>query len=364
MARFLTAIMWLSVIALGGCNGEKLTIGQPLSPDAISLSVEPASLTLPVLGNGKFTVLPSPAQPSGTTYAWLSANVSVAQVAGNANEGVVTCIAAGSTTITVSLRPGTAEISAPVSCTATATTTPPPSVPPTLTGITLTPPSVLKGVGERQVITIGFVPTTFTGTLKVNAEVINGAVAVISNHNEIARTLEIECVGAGSTTLIVAAENTGVSERATITCTALPTNTTPPSNAPTIQSIIGTYATSGHRISGTCAAPIFNADWDTELAVEASAAGNHGVQFREPHPGRNSAGPYEVTLFYSQFEVVSGPGGDLIFTSGTPIRDVIGRQVITGLELTFTSNNTVSGTERLVGPDGCTEVYFRSGRRK
>lgn len=235
---------------------------------------------------------------------------------------------------------------------------------PGLTSLTLSPSSIDKNVGETQVVQVGFVPETFTGKITLSFQIPDNTVAMIQSTDEVKGTVTVLCRNVGITTISVTAGT--VREFAVITCKSVPAGTPPPSVVgPTVASIIGTYAKHGRRISGTCVPPLFTADWDADLTVESSADGSHGIRFREDHVGVNDAGPFGVTMFYSQFDVQTGSNGDLIFKSGTPTRTIPGRgDVITQIELTFKGDGTISGRETFVGPGGCVEVYELSGKRK
>ena len=266
-----------------------------------------------------------------------------------------------------------------------------PSTVPGLTALTMTPLDSEKHVGESQTFQVGFVPDTFNGKINLTWSITNSGVARVFDKDDVKGTLTVECVAAGQTTVSVALSTGGLDRFSYLTCKAAvaalpiappstpPSNTTPPttpaptppsttppppSTGPTVGSIVGTYTKQGLRVSGDCQPPLFNAQWQADLTIENSSEGNQGIRMREEHPGQNAAGPYAIVLFYSQFDVKTGPNGDLTLTSGTPTRQVIDRDVITQIELTFKSDGSFTGTETFIGPGPCREVYQLSGRRK
>jgi uncharacterized protein YjdB len=132
---------------IGGQSGSSsITVGQPV---VAAVAVSPTSASINVGGTTQLTptaTTASGATVSGVTYSWSSANSGMASVS---STGLVTGVAAGSTTITVTSNGKSATASIAV----TGTTTPPPSgggaqdEPAGLTAITQRPFSALQEDG-------------------------------------------------------------------------------------------------------------------------------------------------------------------------------------------------------------------------
>ena len=253
--------------------------------------------------------------------------------------------------------------------------------------VRVTPDHVEMPVGQSETLHASVTPALQGDRFFWSIKNGIGTESVLLSNSNNSGEAKVECAKQGFATVDVksqaASSNTA---SATITCIGStgaippsitlpptpPSNTTPPSTppptppstGPTIGSIIGTYTKQGQRISGDCRPPLFNAQWDADLTVESSSEGNQGIRMREEHPGQNSAGPYAIVLFYSQFDAKTAANGDLTLTSGTPTRQVIDRDVVTQIELTFKGDGSITGTETFMGPGPCREVYLLSGKRR
>lgn len=140
--------MGLAALALiGGCNREKAT-DIILSPIPTQLTVDPAAVSLPVGGT---TTLRAVVLPAGDNRAdWSSSNPAVATVDVAVSNGLVTCVAAGSASITAVSTPNpTLRSSAAVTCTAPeGPTPPPPGTDPSQDGLMEVSPGTLRFVHD------------------------------------------------------------------------------------------------------------------------------------------------------------------------------------------------------------------------
>ena len=135
------------LILLGGCNREKAT-DIILSPTPTQLAVEPSAVSLPVGGTATLRAV---VVPAGDNRAdWSSSDPAVATVSMSVGNGVVTCVAAGSASISVVSTPNPAlRATAAVTCTAPqATPQPPPGTEPPPDGLITVSPGTLRFVHD------------------------------------------------------------------------------------------------------------------------------------------------------------------------------------------------------------------------
>ncbi len=220
-------------------------------PDAVvkasSVSLNAKSVTVYVNKTKKMTATVKPSDTTNKKVKWSIANSSIATVS---QTGVIKGKKVGTTKVTVTTLDGsnktaTATIKVVKATTPkpTPTPTPGPSNPVLVTGITLSPTSLSKNVGETGTITAGITPTNASNkTIKCSSS--NTAIfTVTTNGNQCI----VEGVKAGSATLTVTA-NDGSGKKATATITVK----APSSN--TIQYKVRYYgngATSGETASQT-----------------------------------------------------------------------------------------------------------------
>ena len=135
------------LVLLGGCNREKAT-DVILSPTPTQLTVEPSAVSLPVGGT---TTLRAVVVPAGDNRAdWSSSDPAVATISLSVGNGTVTCVAAGSASITVVSTPNpTLRASAAVTCTAPqAAPQPPPGTEPPQDGLMAVSPGTVRFVHD------------------------------------------------------------------------------------------------------------------------------------------------------------------------------------------------------------------------
>ncbi len=136
-----------ALAVIGGCNREKAT-DIILSPIPTQLTVEPAAVSLLVGGT---TTLRSVVVPAGDNRAdWSSSDPAVATVSISVSNGLVTCVAAGTASITAVSTPNpTLRASSAVTCTAPAgPAEPPPGTDPSQDGLIAVSPGTLRFVHD------------------------------------------------------------------------------------------------------------------------------------------------------------------------------------------------------------------------
>jgi hypothetical protein len=201
---------------------------------------------------------------------------------------------------------------------------------------------------------VGVLPSGAT-TIGVRWSVRGDAgVASIMSSDADAGTITVTCDAPGVALiwLDLTGYALGDNSPSSLRCTAAPTSTTPPSNAPvTPESLVGTWVKQGTRTPGSnCNPSAFGASFTADLVIERNSAGNLGIRFLEGHG--------DGTVFpYSQFTATAIADG-ITIVSGNPMRSIGGRPVETHIELTFV-NGQARGKETFTfpGPPPCTDEY-------
>jgi hypothetical protein len=203
----------------------------------------------------------------------------------------------------------------------------------------------------RVVGTLPSGATTIGVTWKVRGDA--GVASIISSNAE-AGTILVKCDAPGRALIWLDFTGFALGDNApsTLNCTAPPTATPPPSNAPvTPESLVGTWVKQGTRTAASnCNPSAFGNSFTADLVIEPNSDGNLGIRFIEGH-GNGTMFPY------SQFTATAIADG-ITLVSGNPIRSIGGRPVETHIELTFV-NGQARGKETFTfpGPPPCTDEY-------
>ena len=139
MKRHFSILAAALICLLAGCD-------KPL-PTVKSISLSSYNLEMLVGTSETLTVTLDPANTSNGTYSWSSDDATIASVSQN---GTVTALKDGSTTIRVSLADGSKSASCKVTV----------NDPGALKGITLTPTSITCGIKYKEQLEVSFIPET------------------------------------------------------------------------------------------------------------------------------------------------------------------------------------------------------------
>jgi len=258
--------------------------------------------------------------------------------------------------------------SLPTQATATSTTTTSAPAFGTAPTVTISPSTFVLSVNQSMNVQVS---TSSSQTGAFAWKTADTKIATVTGDPNPTRGLNSEtgkltCVANGKTTLTVTFSPLPLGNDGTGTAPIVCGTGVPDGQPPiTPTDVVGTYTKKGTRTDGSnCSPPVFGSSFQAGLVVEQSADGNKGVRFIEAHTGTNAAGPFLINLFYSQFDVEQKPNG-LLFDSGFPVRDVLGRTFTTHISLFFAADGTILGTETFEseGPPPCKDTYVISGER-
>jgi uncharacterized protein YjdB len=187
MAAFATTSMAWSNPGLFGSVYLTTCSGQP--PVAVTgVTVSPTTATISVGGTQQLTATVSPSNATNKTVSWSSSNTSVATVN---SSGLVSGVAAGTATITVTTQDG--GKTATSSITVNTTTVP-------VTGVTVSPTSATLNVGGTQQLTATVAPANATNK-NVSWSTSNASVATVNSSGL------VTAVAAGSATITVTTQD-------------------------------------------------------------------------------------------------------------------------------------------------------------
>ena len=255
----------------------------------------------------------------------------------------------------------------PTASTPTTTTTTPPT---SSSLLTLSPSSLTLAVNSTAPVVATFLVNAFASLTWTTDDSSIASVAAetsgVANGNQRAT---LTCKANGTTNWNVTWVDNSTPPRnqkvsATVVCGTGVKDPPPPSQG-SPKTLVGSWVKRGTRTSGSnCSPPAMGSSFEAGLVIELSSQGNSGVRFAEAHTGLNSAGPYLVTLFYSQFESEQKSNG-LQVDSGFPEQNILGKTFTTHLSLFFADDGTILGTETFesAGPPPCKDTYIITGER-
>ena len=197
----------VNIIATTQDGGKTATCSVTVNSTVISVTsvtLNKNTLTLLVNASEKLIATVLPADATNKTVNWSSSAPNVATVA---NDGTVTAVTSGQTTITVTTQDGNKTAICVVTVTAQ-------SVP--VTGITLDRSTLTMDVGNKQTLTATIQPANATNKT-VNWTSSNNAVATVSNAGE------VSALASGTVNIIATTQDGG--KTATCTITVNPTVT-------------------------------------------------------------------------------------------------------------------------------------------
>jgi uncharacterized protein YjdB len=220
-----TATITATAEGVTGAATLTITAAAPAPVATVQLTLSPTSITVGQTSTANVVLLDATGHTlSGRTVTWTSSNTAVALI--NAS-GVVTGVAAGTSTITATSEGKTG--SATITVTSTTTVAPVASVTVTLTSSSLT-------VGQT---------TQATATMRdASGNVLSGRSVTWMSSNPTIATVSgsgvVSGAGAGSTSIVATSEGKQGSATVSVTAPTSPTPTTPPANF--VESILGPLA--------------------------------------------------------------------------------------------------------------------------